>query len=291
MLSAYFDTNVYDAIDKGDIPSGELQALRAALARGQIVAHLSFVDVEELLGQWNTDRRPAAVSRLQVARDLVRFNDILKPSHTLLEEGIRAYANGTPLPATTLPRRSRRFTASLLTKVARGRVSESIRREVSKIVANVKKRKEAFRPGMRKALEQTRAELKWESLSPDQRRGLTFEAFWTAGATQWAEGFANRIKCAAACRQRGLDGLLRVRPVRLGVGAAISLVFSQVAQGHQQDFGDGYDLWHAVTASVADVFVTFDRRFADNLARVPVAGFRVVRSIPELLGLSEAASS
>ena len=46
MLSAYFDTNVFDAIEKGDIPAEEVEAVRAALRRGEIVAHLSFSDVD-----------------------------------------------------------------------------------------------------------------------------------------------------------------------------------------------------------------------------------------------------
>ena len=52
--------------------------------------------------------------------------------------------------------------------------------------------------------------------------------------------------------------------------------------------GDRYDLWHAVRASVADVFVTLDQRLADHAACVPVEGFRVVTSLRDLVDLLEA---
>ncbi len=58
-----------------------------------------------------------------------------------------------------------------------------------------------------------------------------------------------------------------------------------MVEGRQPDWEDGYDLWHTILGSVADVFVTFDKRLADHLVRVPVEGFRVARSLRELLDL------
>ena len=46
---------------------------------------------------------------------------------------------------------------------------------------------------------------------------------------------------------------------------------------------DGYDVWHAILASTADVFVTFERRLADHVERIPRVPIRVVRSIKDLL--------
>jgi hypothetical protein len=55
----------------------------------------------------------------------------------------------------------------------------------------------------------------------------------------------------------------------------------QVRHAHRND---GYDLWHATLGSTAEVFVTFDQRLSDHLERIPnLAGFRVVRSVTELL--------
>jgi hypothetical protein len=89
----------------------------------------------------------------------------------------------------------------------------------------------------------------------------------------------------AACRARGFNGLLDVRAMRLCVGALMSLIFAQIvgdgSQSRQPKLGDAYDLWHAILASVADVFVTYDKRFSELLKRVPI-GFHVFSSVPEL---------
>jgi hypothetical protein len=72
MLHAYFDTNVYDHIDKAYIAPADVDALRLALSSGELTAHLSIAAGDELLGQWKTDRS-AAVRKLQIARDIVGF--------------------------------------------------------------------------------------------------------------------------------------------------------------------------------------------------------------------------
>ena len=64
----------------------------------------------------------------------------------------------------------------------------------------------------------------------------------------------------------------------------MSLVHSQVCAGRAPDFGDGYDMWHAVLASTANVFVTREQRLHDHVDRVPgVREFRVVKSLAAAL--------
>jgi hypothetical protein len=73
----------------------------------------------------------------------------------------------------------------------------------------------------------------------------------------------------------------------MAVGAALSLVFATTfgdgVQSRLPRRGDGYDIWHAITASVADIFVTGDLALAAQLQRVPLDGFRVVTSLRALL--------
>jgi hypothetical protein len=63
MLSVYFDTTVYSHIEKGWIAKDVVDVLREALLTGKLSAHLSVTNIEELLGQWKTDR-PAAIRKL-----------------------------------------------------------------------------------------------------------------------------------------------------------------------------------------------------------------------------------
>jgi hypothetical protein len=67
----------------------------------------------------------------------------------------------------------------------------------------------------------------------------------------------------------------------------MALIFSQIVgdgnQSRKPQLGDAYDLWHAILASVAEMFVTYGERFAGLLRLVPIDGFHVFSSIPELL--------
>jgi len=225
------------------------------------------------------------VRRLQILYDLVGFDTMLKQPADLLADVIRAYAAGTASPSRTLPEREGEILAAYLERILRG--DTSLGREVRQIVAHVKEIKNEFRQSWAQARRQTLTELQWGAIPVEERRALTFKDFFAAGAVHWAEALAEPLGVADACRRRGLDGLLELRPVLLCVGAAMSLVFAQVVgdgvQSREPKGGDAYDLWHALLASIADVFVTADTRLAGQLTRVPVDGFRVVTSLRALL--------
>lgn len=276
MASAYLDTSGY-----GDIRQDDVDGLRKALKASDVVLLPSMTVVEELLGPWETNRS-AAVRRLRLSRDLVGFDGMLKPAGDLLEDAIRAYATGSQPASPILPRRPRRFIAAALKDIAAGRPGVS--GDVSAIIVEVGSRKQAFQRSMTEALQRARADVARSGpYSREEREAFTFEAFWTKAATSWAEEFAERVDLGDASRARGLEGLLDVRPVRLAVGAVLSLLFPQVRGEVQPDPNDGYDIWHVIGASAADAFVTQDQALAQRLERVPVNGFRVVRSLRELL--------
>jgi hypothetical protein len=119
------------------------------------------------------------------------------------------------------------------------------------------------------------------------RRELQFDVFWRSAAETLALGFAFDVGLGEECRRRGAAGLLEVRPVRFATGAMASLIYAQVVgdgrESRYPHIGDGYDLHHALMASAADVFVTYDKRLANLLDRVPLNGFRVLRSLEEVL--------
>ena len=276
MPRAYFDTNIY-----GSIRAEEVEGLRAQLARRGIVAYLSLSDIEELLGGWKTNPA-AATQRLRVARDLVGFDNILKQPNDLLADAIRAYAVGQSQPSQLLSGDQREIIIDALRRIALG--DTNIDHVVSKFVDDVKRRKEEF--GLEMAQASARARAEWELIPAERRRTVTFGEYLAAGARQWAEAFAAHIGLADACRERELDGLLNVRTVWVCVGATMSWIYSLVVgdygQPRQPEPQDVYDLWHALLASAADVFVTRDRKLADLLERVPINGFRVVRSLDAL---------
>jgi len=286
MPRAYFDANIYDHIAGGYISADEVDAVRPSLASRQIEAHLSAADVDEFFGDWEKDR-PAVVRRLQVARDLVGFEGILKQPSDVLREGIEAYVAGGPAPSLTLPPDQQEIIASLLHRVAAGESSRDLDTVIAQIVGGVRAIKKKTKFDLAEARQQTLDEMKCDTISLEERRAVKFEAFWEGSAPHWAEAFATPLGLAQQCRDRGLDGLLRVRPVRLAVGAVVSLIFALVVgdgvQSRHPQQGDFYDVWHAILASVAEVFVTRDGRLAKSLGRVPIDRFRVVTSLGEVL--------
>jgi hypothetical protein len=106
---------------------------------------------------------------------------------------------------------------------------------------------------------------------------VSFAEFFEQGSGNVAESFAQRAGVLEACKQRGIEGLLRIKSVRMGVGAALSLIYEQMFEGWSPKISDSRDLQHAVSAAaVAQTFVTNDKRLRDSLSRIPIDGFTVI---------------
>ena len=174
MPSAYFDANLYDHIAKRYIPDAEVEPVRGPLARRHIIAYVSIADVEELLGDWDTDRA-AALARLRGARDLVGFEGMLKQPRDVLAEAIEAYAAGRATPSPLAPRDQRETVAAALHRAAEG--DSTLDRELFEIIGSVRAMKEGFHASMAQARTKTLAELKLDGRGREERRALTFQAF------------------------------------------------------------------------------------------------------------------
>ena len=297
MLRAYFDTNVYSALADNDtrISPGERQALLRAATSGALVAPVSLAALDETVGQLETDR-PAVIRKLAMIRGLNGFRGMLKQPSDILKEAIEAYGVGAEAPPVILPENERRKVVRFLADVIAGSTRHDA--DLAAIVRGVGDRhrglKGSWFADMLGAQRDSLADPVMPSLKKRQR--VTFEQFFAYGAEDAAEGFAKFLGCDAACRARGLDGLIRVPAMRLCVGVSHSQIYSQVIGTPGQpdlrrpDAGDGYDVWHAILATTAEVFLTLDGRLADHAEGVPDVAFRVVRSAGGLLDLLGRAS-
>src|SRR2546422_10840636 len=101
MPTIYFDTTVYDDIAKGDVAADDVERVRRLAARGAIRAYPSLMSVEELLGQWDSERGEA-LRRIKILRDLIGFDNILKQPRDLLDDAIHAYAGRRMTPPVIL---------------------------------------------------------------------------------------------------------------------------------------------------------------------------------------------
>ena len=287
MTYAYLDTNVYNDIERGTIPADDVRGAQAAVENGEIVIRAGLVDFEEILGVWKADR-PAALSRLRIFRDLAGFDQLLNQPSDLLAGAIQAYGAGASESGSPLLPRSRRLElATVLEKITAG--SSNYERMVDEILDGVRSQKESLLAGMSEGRERSLAELD-SRYRPDELRALPFDHFFEVGALGWAEDYAagaervyGPVGLVDACRNHGLDGLLRVRAVRLIVGMTISLIHAQISTRRQPQISDAYDLWHAIQSSTVDVLVTNDSRFFDHMTRIPSTGLTVLKSLREVL--------
>jgi hypothetical protein len=134
-------------------------------------------------------------------------------------------------------------------------------------------------------------------MNPDLTHGHEAECVCDCRPSGSSVAFAEPHGCADACRKQGVEGLLRVLAVRLCVGVALFQIYPQVFGTRGQPNlrrparGDGYDVWHVILSSTADVFVTFDRRLAEHVERIPDVPVRVAGSAKDLLAAIRAATS
>jgi predicted nucleic acid-binding protein len=265
-LTLYLDTNVFRHLtDAGE------SALRDAASTKQILILLSAVNLDELLGALETASEEAVLPRIQRLLRLVDHRRILKDTAMLLTDDIRSYADSgraaePVLSGEDLLYASARLGALLL------ETSENSRIARLSVVHKAKEQKESFLLGMNDRY--------MDMLHDTEKiRGVSFEYLWHSQSLRTAEYYATRVGVLDDCRRRGIEGLLKIKGVRMAVGTALSYFYAKSLQKQPQAvrIGDSRDLQHAVlAASRADVFVTMDNRLRDLVARVPMDHLRVL---------------
>jgi len=279
--TAYLDANVYNDIERKAVPVDDVEATRAARNSGALIIRLGICDLEEsALAVWEKDL-PLALRRLAIMRELAGFDNLLKQPSDVLDMAIRVYATGGLQPSPLLPPAQR---LDIANRIAEGIGNPTAFAPVVKdIIRGIEEQKESTRRMLADGQERSLIQLK-EKFGRRDLRKLSFEEFFEVAALGWAEDFARSLGLADACRERGLDKMLEVPTVRLTVGKVLSLIHALTVAERKPRGSDAYDVWHAIQASTADVFVTNDDRFHEHMTRIPgVTSVRTVKSLRELL--------
>ncbi len=117
----------------------------------------------------------------------------------------------------------------------------------------------------------------------DWRKETTFSHFWEIQAESWAECFADRSGVLAKCKKRGIQGLLEIRSVRMGVGIIIAHLYNYIIEKKNPERSDSTDWLHAsAAAATTDRFVCHDKRLRRLCGCVPLDGFRALR-LPDFM--------
>jgi hypothetical protein len=269
-MIAYLDTNVFDHLYKKIGCTGaDIANLRKAIYGRQLSVPLSIHTLEEILLVDKT-RPHWLVAQVKLTLSIASFRRLVKPCDQLLADDIRAYA--------ARGEADRPYLGSDIQNVISAGISELVEtdgeeldEEMMEALTETRQRKERFVLGMKRTQEQIRPAADQLEVRP------TFEDYFQGIAPGLAEGFAQRQGMLDACRQRGIDGLLKLKSVRMAVASALSFTFGQTFEGWSPQRGDLADLHHAASAAaVADTFVTDDQRLLQTLSRVPFEGFEVI---------------
>lgn len=266
MITAYFDRNVFDRIDKlRDITEADVELVRREMAEGRLSILVSLEVVAETL----LAPRDIALKGLRLIEALARQEFPIKPHYELLRDDIRSFANGEELSP---PFVGARFSIRRMI----GEV-ENPSEGLLKDIAEEKRTKERRNRDLVVDVEEERKTF-------DKKRLNSFAKYQGARAAFYAEGFADAAGCLDKCRERGIDTLFKVRSVAVAVGAFLSLRYSLLVENRKVQSGTSYDMQHAAPMSAADVVVSDDRELRRLLGRVPVPGLRVM-SLPDFVGL------
>ena len=274
-MKAYFDRNIFGdlkATEDGGESAEKFSALRAAVNEKRLTVLLSTTVLEETLPALNLS--PSILRQdLQVIFGLVQKRRMIKSAGDLLTEAVQSYAYDRRLP--DMLTRTPRFLEDFLVK---GRVSRALREFVDAVIAQ----------GSEFTANFTETFLEARRVGEERNVGTPedFGELWNVVAPAIAENWAKHCGLYERCVERGMEGLLEARAVRLYAIYYTALIHSKWF-GEQGTPGkviasEKGDFHHSVQAAAADVFVTRDRRLTRWLRKIPVESFEVL-NLDELL--------
>jgi hypothetical protein len=273
----YFDTIAFDP--ENGLSEAQLDSIRGDPGNTfRLVFGIDCLE-EALLGVDSTDPKKP----LEHIRRILRWTDarlVAKPADQLLCDDVVAYSKVQPSsPWLENPRLAwvKKNLLDLRTLDVR-----QLRRKFAPEIDEIRRRRD--RSASR--LEQTISELSSDPFVLANRE-TKFPEFYRLVSLHVAENFARGAEqyvddrgLLDRCKERGIEGLLDIRSVRLATIVTLRLFHTQfLNEGRQTAKPRGSDLAdirHAVVASSADIFVTNDRRQFTCLSRVDTAGWRVI---------------
>jgi len=268
-MKVYFDRNVFDYIKRIKDASNSTPAidnLYQAVRDGKITILLSTTLLEETLPFLKLSKN-ALKEELENVFSLVEKRRMIKPAEDLLREAVQSYAFGRKIPdrLTKTPR-------ILIAFLMKGKVTH----ELEEFIKGTLSRKDNFLESFTDAFEEARR------LGEERNIGRpdNFQEFWNGMATSIAESLAIRYELHKRCVERGIEGMIENRTIKLYSVYYAAWVFSkwfgEQGEPGQVKASDGGDFFHAVQASAADVFVTNDKKLSRWLKQVSIEGFEIM---------------
>ena len=264
-MAAYLDSSAFDHLYKKiGCTAADIANLRKRIYGRELSILLSIHTLEEIL--LDRKARPELlVAKIKLTLSLGNFRRMVKPCDQLLTDDIQSYASTGEAARPFLDAKLQNVISEGIAALVESD-GEELDDDMIAALEEGRRQKEQFLRGMREA--ELRGSL------PER---IPFTQYFDMMAPVVAKAFADRAGTLRKCEERGIEGLLEVRTVRMSVGATLSLVYGQTFEGWTPKIGDSGDLLHATSAAaVADTFVTGDARLRTILAQVPLANLEVI---------------
>jgi hypothetical protein len=275
-MIAYLDTNAFDHLyKKVGCTSGDIANLRRVVYGRQLSFPLSIHTLEEIVLARGLG--PASrVARVKFTLSLASSRRLVKPCALLLADDIRAYAARGEAERPYLGADVQNIISTGIAELIETD-GEDLDEEMIGALQETRRHKERFLTGMTEAQEDI------EPTFGAPASEMSFEQYFANAAPILAERLARSLGVGEACGQRGIDGLLTLKSVRMSVGATLSLTYERAFEGVSVQSGDAADLQHAVSAAaVSKTFVSDDARIRRLLSRVPFDSFETT-DLPRFL--------
>jgi hypothetical protein len=268
-MIAYLDTGVFDHIyNKTGCTGADIAALRKAIYGREISIRMSIHTLEEMLLERKATPQ-AFAARIKLTLSLANSRTLIKPCDQLLADDIRAYAARGEADRPFVRGEMQNAVSSGIAALIETD-GEEIDDDFLEALEESKQQAQRFIGTMNIAREGAKPVVK--SLPGDPG----FEQYFQQGALPAAHALAERTGAIEECSNRGLEGLVTIKSVRMSVGAALSLLYAETFEKPPAQPDGSRNLQHAVSAAaVADAFVTDDARLRTVLSRVPMEGFEV----------------
>ncbi len=267
-MIVYLDTNVFDHLERrsSGVTEEDLFRFGRAVKLDHLRVVISFLAIEETL-LFIPSNPQRADARVKLMLDLGDKRLFALGQEEIMNHDIQAYAHGTSVlsPFMMMDPRTE-FHIRNYSKPAGGYLTD-----LQDLIEDVRRDKMAFQSFLEKGKKKLKPMA--DAIGVKQ---YPFESYLVNNSWWLAESLAERAGVLPEAKQRGIDGLLKVKSIGVAVGAGLSLIYSHDFEGRAPKPGDSRDLLHAVVASTAEVFVTNDESLETILTRIPVDGFKVM---------------
>jgi hypothetical protein len=272
---AYLDTNAFDHIYKKiGCTSADIANLRKAIYGRQLSIRLSVHTLEEiLLGRKVSPQAFAAQIKLTLS--LASARTLVKSCAQLLLDDIRAYAARGQAERPFLSGDMQNAVADGIAALVESD-GEELEDDFLAVLDLARQEKQQFRTALAQVQQGA------ETISSPSSGWTSLGQFFDAAALPALETLSKLAGVADACRGRGLAGLLKIKSVRMSLGAALTSSYQQATTGTEVD---STTLHHPVcAAAAAEAFVSDIAANREFLARLPIEGLEVA-SLPDFLKL------